>query len=163
MGRVIGIIISLVMIIGGLSGSLVLRGTDSSITLIVIGVIMLVFSILPANVWDFFKSKKRQKQATKSPEERQKEKLILRKLTIALFMMLLSVPGMMVIFFGTMESETFVIWGVVAIIVGCILGVVFGKRAKIKLGTKKNLIGMTIMFAFLLVFLLFLSLLFLLS
>ena len=45
-GRIIGIVISLVMIIGGLSGELVLRGTDSSTALVVVGALLLVFEIV---------------------------------------------------------------------------------------------------------------------
>lgn len=45
-GRVISIVISLVMIIGGLSGELVLRGTDSSTALVVAGALLLVFEIV---------------------------------------------------------------------------------------------------------------------
>lgn len=43
---IIGIIISLVMIIGGLSGDLVLRGTGSSIALVVLGFIFLILDII---------------------------------------------------------------------------------------------------------------------
>jgi hypothetical protein len=45
-GRIIGIGISLVMIIGGLSGELVLRGTNSSTALVIVGVLLLVFEIV---------------------------------------------------------------------------------------------------------------------
>lgn len=45
-GRIIGLIISLAMIIGGLSGELVLRGTDSSTALVVVGALLLVFEIV---------------------------------------------------------------------------------------------------------------------
>ena len=46
MGRIIGIIISLVMIIGGLTGKLALRGTGSSTALVVVGVIFLIIEIV---------------------------------------------------------------------------------------------------------------------
>lgn len=46
MGRVIGIIISLVMIIGGLTGVLELRGTGSSTALVILGIIFLVIEII---------------------------------------------------------------------------------------------------------------------
>ena len=39
-------IISLVMIIGGLSGAFVLKGTNSSVALVVIGFIFLVIDII---------------------------------------------------------------------------------------------------------------------
>ena len=45
-GRIIGLIISLVMIIGGLSGAFVLKGTNSSVALVVIGFIFLVIDII---------------------------------------------------------------------------------------------------------------------
>lgn len=45
-GRIIGLVISLVMIVGGLSGTLVLKGTNSSIALTVIGGLLLVFEIV---------------------------------------------------------------------------------------------------------------------
>lgn len=44
-GNVIGIIFSLIMIIGGLTGSLALRGTNSSIALVVVGVLFLLYDI----------------------------------------------------------------------------------------------------------------------
>lgn len=44
-GRIIGILISLGLIIGGLSGEFVLRGTNSSIALVVAGVIFLIWDI----------------------------------------------------------------------------------------------------------------------
>lgn len=44
--RVIGIVVSLVMIIGGLSGTLVLKGTDSGIALAVVGGLILIFNII---------------------------------------------------------------------------------------------------------------------
>lgn len=44
--RVIGIVISLVMIVGGLSGLLVLRGTNSGIALTVVGIILLVIDVI---------------------------------------------------------------------------------------------------------------------
>lgn len=45
-GRIIGIIISFGLIWGGLSGELVLRGTNSSIALVVVGCIFLVYDIV---------------------------------------------------------------------------------------------------------------------
>lgn len=45
-GRIMGLIISLVMIIGGLSGVLVLKGTNSGIALAVVGILLLVFEIV---------------------------------------------------------------------------------------------------------------------
>ena len=45
-GLIISIIISVIMIIGGLTGSLVLRGTGSSVALVVVGVILLLVDIL---------------------------------------------------------------------------------------------------------------------
>ena len=45
-GKIIGLIISLVMIIGGLSGAFVLKGTNSSVALVVIGFIFLVIDII---------------------------------------------------------------------------------------------------------------------
>lgn len=44
-GRIIGIIISLVMIIGGLSGELALRGTNSSTALVVLGFVFLAIEV----------------------------------------------------------------------------------------------------------------------
>jgi len=44
MDRVIGIIISIMMIIGGLSGEFVLRNTDSSVGLVIFGVILLAWN-----------------------------------------------------------------------------------------------------------------------
>ncbi|MCR4828604.1 MAG: hypothetical protein K5864_03985 [Bacteroidales bacterium] len=44
-GRIIGILISLGLIIGGLSGEFVLRGTNSSKALVVAGVIFLIWDI----------------------------------------------------------------------------------------------------------------------
>lgn len=45
-GRIIGLVISLVMIVGGLSGTLVLKGTNSSTALAIIGGLLLVFEIV---------------------------------------------------------------------------------------------------------------------
>lgn len=45
-GRIIGIIISIGLIWGGLSGELVLRGTNSSIALVVVGCIFLIYDIV---------------------------------------------------------------------------------------------------------------------
>ena len=44
-GRIVGIIISIGLIIAGLSGSFVLKGTNSSIALVIVGVIWLVYDI----------------------------------------------------------------------------------------------------------------------
>lgn len=46
LGTVIGIIISVIMIIGGLTGTLALRGTGSSTALVVVGVIFLLIEVL---------------------------------------------------------------------------------------------------------------------
>lgn len=46
MGRIIGILISIIMIIGGLTGTLALRGTGSSTALVVVGVILLIIEII---------------------------------------------------------------------------------------------------------------------
>ncbi|MBQ9545907.1 MAG: hypothetical protein IJU90_01280 [Bacteroidales bacterium] len=43
--RIIGIIISIVLIIAGLSGSFVLKGTNSSIALVVVGAIWLAYDL----------------------------------------------------------------------------------------------------------------------
>lgn len=45
-GRIIGIIISIGLIWGGLSEELVLRGTNSSIALVVVGCIFLIYDIV---------------------------------------------------------------------------------------------------------------------
>lgn len=45
-GRIIGLIISIALIIAGLSGSFVLKGTNSSMALVVFGVVLLVFDII---------------------------------------------------------------------------------------------------------------------
>ncbi len=45
-GRIIGLIISLALIIAGLSGSFVLKGTNSSTALVVIGLIFLIIDII---------------------------------------------------------------------------------------------------------------------
>ena len=45
-GRIIGLVISLVMIVGGLSGTLVLKGTNSSTALVIVGGLLLVFEIV---------------------------------------------------------------------------------------------------------------------
>ena len=45
-GRIIGLVISLVMIVGGLSGTLVLNGTNSSTALVIVGGLLLVFEIV---------------------------------------------------------------------------------------------------------------------
>ncbi len=44
-GRIIGIIISIGLIIGGLSGKLVLRGTNSSTLLVVAGFLFLAYDV----------------------------------------------------------------------------------------------------------------------
>ena len=44
-GNIIGIIISIAIIIGGLTGGLVLRGTNSSIALVVVGILFLLYDI----------------------------------------------------------------------------------------------------------------------
>ena len=44
-GKIFGLIVSVVLIIGGLSGKLVLRGTNSSTALVVAGVIFLIIDI----------------------------------------------------------------------------------------------------------------------
>ena len=45
-GRIIGLIISIALIIAGLSGSFVLKGTNSSMALVVFGAVLLVFDII---------------------------------------------------------------------------------------------------------------------
>lgn len=45
-GRIIGLIISLALIIAGLSGNFVLKGTNSSTALVVIGLIFLIIDII---------------------------------------------------------------------------------------------------------------------
>ena len=45
-GRIIGLLISIALIIMGLSGQFVLKGTDSSIALVVAGVVFLIFDII---------------------------------------------------------------------------------------------------------------------
>ena len=45
-GLIISIIISVIMIVGGLTGQLVLRGTGSSAALVVIGVILLIIDVV---------------------------------------------------------------------------------------------------------------------
>ena len=44
--RIIGLIISIALIIAGLSGCFVLKGTNSSLALVIAGVIFLVFDII---------------------------------------------------------------------------------------------------------------------
>jgi uncharacterized membrane protein YfcA len=44
-GKIIGILISIGLIIGGLSGEFVLRGTDSSTGLVIVGVLFLIYDI----------------------------------------------------------------------------------------------------------------------
>lgn len=46
MRRGFGIIVSLVMIVGGLSGTLALRGTGSSTALVIVGVVLLIINII---------------------------------------------------------------------------------------------------------------------
>lgn len=46
LGNIIGIIISIFLIIGGLKGDLVLRGTNSSIALVVAGILFLIYDIV---------------------------------------------------------------------------------------------------------------------
>ncbi len=45
-GRIIGIIISIGLIIAGLSGDFVLRGTNSSIALVIFGVVFLIWDVI---------------------------------------------------------------------------------------------------------------------
>ena len=45
-GKIVGLIISIFLIIGGLSGGLVLRGTDSSGALVVVGIGLLIYDIV---------------------------------------------------------------------------------------------------------------------
>ena len=45
-GKIIGLIISLALIIAGLSGNFVLKGTNSSAALVIVGAIFLVFDII---------------------------------------------------------------------------------------------------------------------
>lgn len=49
-GRIIGLVISLVMIVGGLSGTLVLKGTNSSTALAIVGGLLLVFEVVMLTV-----------------------------------------------------------------------------------------------------------------
>jgi len=42
---ILGLIVSIFLIIGGLSGAMVLRGTDSSELLIIVGVIFLIIDL----------------------------------------------------------------------------------------------------------------------
>lgn len=44
--RIIGLIISIAMIILGLNGGFVLKGTNSSMALVIVGVVFLVFDII---------------------------------------------------------------------------------------------------------------------
>ena len=46
LGRIIGLLISTGLIIAGLSGSFVLKGTDSSLALLIAGVVFLIFDII---------------------------------------------------------------------------------------------------------------------
>jgi hypothetical protein len=45
-GKIIGLLISIGLIIAGFSGEFVLRGTDSSTALIIAGVVFLIFDIV---------------------------------------------------------------------------------------------------------------------
>ena len=45
-GKIIGILISIGLIIAGLSGEFVLRGTDSSTGLVIVGVLFLIYDII---------------------------------------------------------------------------------------------------------------------
>lgn len=44
-GRIIGILVSIALIVAGLSGEYVLKGTESSVALVVVGVLFLVWEI----------------------------------------------------------------------------------------------------------------------
>lgn len=44
-GRIIGILVSIGLIVAGLSGEYVLKGTESSVALVVVGVLFLVWEI----------------------------------------------------------------------------------------------------------------------
>ena len=44
-GRIIGILVSIALIVAGLSGDYVLNGTKSSVALVVVGVLFLVWEI----------------------------------------------------------------------------------------------------------------------
>lgn len=44
-GRIFGLIISIGLIIAGLSGEFVLRGTDSGIALVIVGALYLIYDI----------------------------------------------------------------------------------------------------------------------
>lgn len=63
-GDIIGIIISVFLIIGGASGLMVLRGTDSSPALVVVGFLFLA--------WDIFSMVKKSSDFKKAGEERHK-------------------------------------------------------------------------------------------
>lgn len=45
-GRIIGLLISVGLIVLGLSGNFVLKGTDSSIALVIVGIVFLIFDII---------------------------------------------------------------------------------------------------------------------
>ena len=54
-GRIIGLIISIALIIAGLSGSFVLKGTNSSMALVIFGVVLLIY-----DVYKLLKEKKKE-------------------------------------------------------------------------------------------------------
>ncbi|MBQ7711327.1 MAG: hypothetical protein IJT39_05815 [Bacteroidales bacterium] len=54
-GRIIGIIVSVGLIIAGLSGEFVLKGTDSSMALVIFGVVLLIY-----DVYKLLKEKKKE-------------------------------------------------------------------------------------------------------
>lgn len=45
-GRIFGLLISIAIIVAGLSGQFVLKGTDSSLALVVVGVVFLIIDII---------------------------------------------------------------------------------------------------------------------
>ena len=93
--------------------------------------------------------------------DRQKEKLRLKKLSSIFLMILLSIPGMFILFLGRLEGEADLVWwGVAATIVGGVAGFFGGKFAKTKLGTEKTVIALTIAFATILLALLLLPFIF---
>ena len=45
-GKIFGLFVSVALIIMGLSGQFVLKGTDSSLALVIVGVLFLIFDIV---------------------------------------------------------------------------------------------------------------------
>lgn len=59
-GKIFGLVVSIALIIGGLSGELVLRGTDSSGALVAVGILFLI--------WDIYSLAKGSSQGKKAEE-----------------------------------------------------------------------------------------------